>query len=108
MPLPLATCSDPLIHRAHDWQTSEQVDPDGDLGIGTDAHRFIEAWCEGNDDQDDPLFRFECCSHCASTQCPRRDGHASACSEGCPTGTNRLGEPAPAPSTAASDCAEHE
>lgn len=85
-------CGNGLIHSAHNWDSYEQVIDEDDQT--TDAWRPVDAWCEGNDDQDDPFFRFECCAHCASKNCPRRDGHSSACKT-CRPGQTMLGESEP-------------
>lgn len=82
-------CGNILIHPPHDWTTYVPADPDDPEG---DAWLPVDAWCEGNDDQDDPLDRFECCVHCASGACPTRDGHPGPCAT-CRAGQTMLGEP---------------
>lgn len=82
-------CGDLLIHPEHEWPSHEQPDPVEDPEFWAP----VEYRCEGNADQDDPLFRFECCAHCGPASCPRRDGHVDAClTPGCP-GRRMLGEP---------------
>ena len=82
-------CGDELIHEAHIWEAYEQPDPE-------DAPDFwapVDRYCEGNADQDDPLYRYECCDHCGAATCPRRDGHIDPCKAGCHIGSTMLGEP---------------
>lgn len=46
-----------------------------------------------------PMFRYECCTHCRTSRCPRHDGHPDPCSadslviDGCQAGSTMLGAP---------------
>lgn len=87
-------CGNVLIHPGHQWTTSVQTVDEDDHP--TDWWEHAEAWCEGNDDQDDPLDRFECCEHCATSRCPRRDGHRDPCrTPDCRPGHLLLGQAEP-------------
>ncbi len=79
-----------LIHPGHEWTAYEPASDDP----GEDAYVPVDVWCEGNADQDDPMDRYECCAHCASRSCPRRDGHLDPCTTpACTPGHTMTGAP---------------
>lgn len=88
-----ARCGDELIHDEHVWETHEQPDSED----APDCWASVDRFCVGNLDQDDPLFRYECCEHCGSPNCPRRDGHHQPCETRCSAGSLMLGAPFPSP-----------